>query len=237
MQLQKEITDRLCKNTIFEGLTPEQIGRILPCIAMSIQEYNTDECVWDKGEPVNNLGVVLHGELCVCSERDGKRTTLQNIEANQLLGESVLLSTQQGLPHRVIAEKDAKILFLAGDFFMNTCDKTCDLREEHQVIVKNMLRILSDKAVSLGKKVAYLTANDLRTKIAMYLCELYEISRSKTFTMPLNRDRLADFFSVARPSLSRELTGLKNDGVINFHRSSVEILDLEKLYSIAEAKE
>jgi CRP-like cAMP-binding protein len=185
---------------------------------------------------VNNIGVVLNGELCVCNERDGKRTTVQSIEENQLIGESALFSTQSQLSHRVIAEKDAKVLFLTGDFFMVPCDKSCELRDEHKIIVRNMLRLLSDKAALLGKKVAYLTANDLRTKIAMYLCELYEISRSRTFAMPLNRDRLAEFFSVARPSLSRELTGLKNDGVIDFHRSSVEILDLDLLYHIAEGQ-
>ena len=73
-------------------------------------------------------------------------------------------------------------------------------------------------------------------KIAMYLCELYELGNVTTFNMPLNRDQLAEFFSVARPSLSRELINLRNQNVIDFYRSSVKILDLGTLYRIARGE-
>ncbi len=235
MELQKIITDQLCKNTIFEGLTPQQISSILPCIAMNIKSYSPQECVCDKGEPINSIGVVLDGELCICNESpDGRRTTVANIEKNGLFGEAITFSTDSLLPHRVIAQNDAQVLYLSGEFFLMPCDKSCDLRRAHQVIVQNMLRLLSDRAIMLNKKIAYLTASDLRTKIAMYLCELYELNQSRTFNMPLNRDRLAEFFAVARPSLSRELVNLKTEGIIDFYRSSVKILDTNALYRIAE---
>jgi len=157
-----------------------------------------------------------------------------NIEKNQLFGEAVMFSTSSRLPHRVIADQDAQVLYLSGDFFMNPCGKgDCEHKAAHQEIVKNMLRLLSDQAVLLNKKIAYLTAGDLKTKIAMYLCELYEVNGSTTFHMPLNRDRLAEFFAVARPSLSRELINLKNQGVIEFNRSNVKILDVQTLYRVS----
>lgn len=235
MHMDQKITDQLCKNTIFEGLTQKQIADILPCIVAAIKTYGTEECVYDKGETVHNLGVVLDGALSVCEENaGGERTTVSSIEKNGLFGEAVMFATGSSVPHRVIAEEGAQVLYLSGDFFLSPCAKDCTRREAHQEIVKNMLRLLSDRTIMLNKKIKYLTAPDLKTKIAMYLCELYEVNSSPSFNMPLNRDRLAEFFSVARPSLSREFINLKNLGVIDFYRSSVEILDVDRLYGIAK---
>lgn len=238
MQADRKLSAQLCRNTIFEGLTPEQIKSVLPCIALSVKTYGSQECVCDKGEPLENLGVVLDGELCVVEEGyDGIRKSVANIEKNELFGESVTFSTSSRLPHRVVAQKDARVLYLSADFFLNPCGKgNCAHKHAHQEIVKNMLRLLSDRALMLNKKIKYLTANDLKMKIAMYLCELYELNGCETFNMPLNRNRLAEFFAVARPSLSRELVNLKTQGVIDFYRSSVKILDPQELYRIARGE-
>jgi len=234
-----QLSARLCENTIFEGLTPQQIQSILPCIVLSLRTYGSEECVYDKGQDVRELGVVLNGELCVCEETmDGRSKTVSNIEKNELFGDAVVFSTSSKLSHRVIARENAEVAYLSLDFFLSPCGRgDCEHMQVHQEVVKNMLRLLSDRALMLNKKVAYLTASDLRTKIAMYLWELYEMNGSAVFNMPLNRDRLAEFFSVARPSLSRELINLKSQGVIDFHRSSVTILDLAALYEIAHMGE
>lgn len=236
--MDQKITDQLCKNTIFEGLTQEQIADILPCFLATLKTYGNEECIYDKGERVHDLGVVLDGALRVYDEgADGKRTSVTKIEKNGLFGEAAVFATGSSVPHRVIADKNTKVLYLSGDFFLSPCSKDCTKRDAHQEIVKNMLRLLSDRTIMLNKKILYLTAPDLKTKIAMYICELYELNGSKTFNMPLNRDRLAEFFSVARPSLSREFINLKNMGVIDFYRSSVKILNIDKLYDIAGFRE
>lgn len=235
MQIKDQIPAQLCQNTIFAGLTPNQVASILPCIALQVKSYGSQECVYDKGDAVRSLGVVLDGELSVFSETaDGRRMTVANIKKNGLFGEAVVFSSSR-LPHRVIAQAGAQVLYLSGEFFMQPCGNgDCAHKRAHQEVVKNMLRLLSDRAIMLNKKIAYLTATDLKTKIAMYLCELYEAYGSETFRMPLNRDRLAEFFAVARPSLSRELMNLKNRRIIDFYRSSVTLLDIPALYRLAE---
>lgn len=236
-RLDKNTTALLSRNSIFEGLTPAQIDEILPCIVHRVGAYREQECVYERGDQVRDLGIVVRGKLMTCSEdADGNITSTQTIEPNGMFGEVVVFSTDGIVPHRVVAAEGTQVLFLSGDFFLNQCGKECANKDTHAEIVKNMLRLLSDKAILLGKKIAYLTAPDLKTKIAMYLCELYEVNRVTTFNMPLNRDRLADFFAVARPSLSRELINLKNQQVIDFYRSSVKILDLPALYEIAKGE-
>lgn len=232
--MDNKTVELLCQNRIFEGLTPEQVHEILPCLVHNEKTYHEQECVYEKGTKVRELGVVVTGELLVQGESgEGKSATVQSIEPNGMFGEVVVFSTDGVLGNRVVAVEGTHVLFLSGDFFLTQCGKNCGCKETHTEIVKNMMRLLSDKAIMLNKKISYLTAPDLKTKIAMYLCELYEIGGVTTFNMPLNRDRLAEFFAVARPSLSRELINLKNQKVIDFYRSSVKILDLGALYDIA----
>lgn len=236
-KLDKGTIELLSQNSIFEGLAARQIDEILPCIVHKVGDYSDQECVYQKGDEVRDLGIVVRGKLMATTEdASGQVTSTQTIEPNGMFGEIVVFSSDGSLPHRVVATGVTRVLFLSGDFFLQQCGKECDNRETHAEIVKNMLRLLSDKAILLNKKIAYLTAPDLKTKIAMYLCELYEVNRVSTFNMPLNRDRLADFFAVARPSLSRELINLKSQNIIDFYRSSVKILDLSALYRVARGE-
>ena len=46
-QLPLQIDEKLYQNTIFEGLTPEQIAQVLPCIAVAVKYYGPDECIAD----------------------------------------------------------------------------------------------------------------------------------------------------------------------------------------------
>lgn len=237
MEKTANIPEILSRNSIFEGLSSLQIDEILPCISHRMESYEEGECVYKRGDLVRDLGIVLRGKLMAVSEdATGRVSAAHTIEPNGMFGELVVFSTECSLPHDVIATEGTQVLFLSGEFFLQQCEKQCDNRGTHAEVVKNLLRLITDKAIDLGKKIAYLTAPDLKAKIAMYLCELYEVNHVATFNMPLNRDRLADFFAVARPSLSRELVNLKNQGIIDFYRSSVKILDISALYGIARGE-
>ena len=49
------------------------------------------------------------------------------------------------------------------------------------------------------------------------------------FKIPLKRNELAEYLNVSRPSLSRELVNMQDEGLIEFHRNSFKILDLTAL--------
>lgn len=232
-----KIAQLLAKNRIFKGLTPHQIDEMLPCIVQRIQTYHDKEYVYQKGEVVRDLGIVLKGGLMLAQyESDLTGNLPKTISPNGMFGEMVVFSTSGSVPHGVIAQEETQVLFLSADFFLQQCGKDCVNKGMHAEVVRNLLQMLADNAIMLNKKITYLTAPDLKTKIAMYLCELYDLNGVITFNMPLNRDRLASFFSVARPSLSRELMNLKNQNMIDFYRSSVKILDLAALRQLARGE-
>lgn len=226
--------DLLRENPIFGGLNAYQIQSLLPCITHKIISYQANHCIYHKGDAVRHLGIVLHGHLVVCNHTpEGDRVIVANIEENDFFGEAIIFATGGSVPNDVYAKEESTVIYLTSDFFLRTCGDDCQLQNAHTVVMKNMLGILSDRAMLLHRKISYLTAPDLKTKIAMYLSDLHDKNGSLTFQTPLNRDELAEFLAVARPSLSREFANLKTDGIIDYYRSSIKILDLERLQTIA----
>jgi CRP-like cAMP-binding protein len=95
-----------------------------------------------------------------------------------------------------------------------------------------MIKIISKKAINLNKTIEYLSVKSIRQKISYYLLDQYKKNKSKNFMLDMNRNELSDYLNVTRPSLSREMANMKEEGLIDYHRSSIKILDIEKLSSI-----
>lgn len=92
-----------------------------------------------------------------------------------------------------------------------------------------MMVVLGEKNIDLNWKLELLTLKGMREKLASYLVKASFENSSYTFQIPLNRTELADFLNVSRTSMCRELTRMKNDGLIDFYGRSFRILDKEGL--------
>jgi CRP-like cAMP-binding protein len=86
----------------------------------------------------------------------------------------------------------------------------------------------------LNQRVEYLTIKSMRGKISNYLLEQYRITGNNHLILPLNRNELADFLNVSRPSMSRELCSMRDEGVIDFHLNAFRIVDIEKLKAMSD---
>ena len=95
----------------------------------------------------------------------------------------------------------------------------------HTRLIGNMLELMSGKIIMLNKKLNYSLMKTIREKIINYLIELYGINNDKIFLIPYNREELANYFSVDRSSLSRELAKMKDEGLIDFKKNKFILSD------------
>lgn len=100
------------------------------------------------------------------------------------------------------------------------------------MLTLNMIKIISKKAINLNKTIEYLSVKSIRQKITYYLLDQYKKNNSKNFMIDMNRNELSDYLNVTRPSLSREMANMKKEGLIDYHRSSIKLLDIGRLSSI-----
>ena len=79
--------------------------------------------------------------------------------------------------------------------------------------------LLAQKNVSLVQKLEHITQPSTREKILSYLSEQAMITGRNSFTIPFNREELADYLSVDRSAMSAELSRMKDDKLLEYRKN------------------
>lgn len=224
--------EQLKKCKLFENISDGDLNTMLDCLKPDIKYYNRNELITMAGENFKSVGIVLSGKTDVVKENAaGNRIIIAILAPGQIFGEMAAFSDRAVWPATVYAEDDAVVMFIPPEKIVGNCPKQCS---SHRFLATNMLRVLSEKALMLSRKVDYLAAGSIRGKISMFLLEQYKNSGNDVFEMPMKRNELADFLNVSRPSLSREMCKMRDEGIIRFNRSSIHIMDMDALKAATE---
>lgn len=229
----EEWIELLLRTGIFRDITAAELQVMLACLQPKVVAFAKNEVIALAGKTFAGIGILLSGAAAVTKENAaGNRVIIALIGPGDLFGEIAAFAGSGVWPATVFAQEKCTVLFLPPDMIIGECEKMC---ASHRRLISNMLAIVSAKALLLNRKVEYLALNSIRSKISLYLLEQYRKKGSTTFLLPMKRNELADFFNVTRPSLSREMGQMRDEGLIDFHMASVKLKDIETLKAIAEA--
>ena len=137
----------------------------------------------------------------------------------------VLLAARPGHESSVWvqAQDDVEVLHIPYDCMVARCKKNCP---QHEKMMRNYISIVAEKGLVLHERINCLLKPTLREKIITYLLRASREQQSKVFTIPMNRNALAEYLNIERSALSRELSYMKRDGLIDYHRNSFKLIDL-----------
>ncbi len=213
----------LKKSLLFKGFTTQNIEHLLNFIGTNLEEYSKNETVFLEDDKCNSIGIVISGAIELQTIfPSGKVITHLELTPADVFGEGLLFSSKNLYPINIQSKQASKILFIKKDNLMHGL-------LHHPILIQNFLMLLSDKLFYMNSKVKLLSLSTLRKKIALYLLTQYKETGKLTFEIKLNRKRLSEHLAVERPSLSRELIKMKEDGLIDFEQSSFKILDVDAL--------
>ena len=217
---------------MFDNINEDEIRHILKCSNAFVAEYKDNQTVFQRDDTIKKLGIVLEGQFNLVSQKyNGTRVIVTALEQDDLFGEALVFSSIKESPYDLVSSGKSKALIIPYNVFFNMCQELCSF---HNTLINNMLTILSNKIVMLNNKMHILNAETLKGRIAVYLLTLNKKTDSMIFDMPMKRQELADFLNVKRPSLSRELSNMQQDNIIDVYRSTIKILDLERLKELAD---
>lgn len=224
--------DILSKNKLFQDMTKDDINVILNCIKPKISKFKKNEFIAINGDDFKSVGILLEGNAIVVKENvAGRRIFITNLTSGDMFGEMAVFSEKSIIPATIEAQNNCTVLFLSGKKIISECKNICML---HHTLIRNILKIISDRALFLNKHISYLNIKSIRGKISTFLIEQYRKTGRTTFKLPLNRNELAEFLNVSRPSLSREICRMRDEGLLDFNRSSFYIKNIETLKNMAE---
>lgn len=228
----KKNLEILKKMDLFSEISEGDVEAILNCLGAAEKAYRKDDIVWFAGDHNDRVGILLEGQLNLIKEDIlGNRNIIAKLAPPALFGEVAVCAQMQETPLTVQAASPVQVLFIQIDKLVNTCTNACVF---HNRLVKNLLRVIARNSLKLNEKIDYLQQKTIRNKIALYLLNQIAKQGSAEIFLEYNRDELADYLGVNRSALSRELTHLKEEGLVEYRRNRFRVLDVPRLNSMSE---
>lgn len=207
---------------IFEDIAPDTLPAMLDCIGTTLHSYKKSECILLEEMQVHAIGVILQGSVhMVKDDIWGNHTIITHIRENELIGESFVYASNRTASVSFFAAEDCTILFMPFARVIGTCTNACAF---HHQLIKNIIRMLADKNQMLMEKADITSRKTTREKILTYLSTQARHKGLTYFEIRLDRQELADYLGVNRSALSRELSQMKTEGLIDFEKNTFRIL-------------
>lgn len=218
----KKYISVLKRTQLFAGVGEDEIIAMLDCLQAKQCSYKKGEYVFRQGEYVNQITVLVEGSLHI--QRDdywGNRSIINSIGIGEMFGEAYAAPDSGALLNDVVAVEDSTALFFNVQRILTVCSSTCKF---HALVVQNLFYAMSEKNRKLVQKLGHMAKRSTREKLISYLSEEARRQNSGTFTIPFNRQQLADFLSVDRSAMSNELCKMRDEGLLAFEKSRFTLL-------------
>lgn len=210
------------QSPLFAGIDAADFEGMLGCIGYHVKTYQKGEIIALEEENINHVGVVMEGSVDMLKEDIwGNRTMLVRTYPQDIFGETFACGEDSLSVVTFAAAENCRVLFLSFCRVMHTCTHACQF---HQTLIENMVRLIARKNRELMRKVEVVSKKTLREKILAYLSIQSQSQGSRRFELPLGRVEWAEYLNADRSALTRELAKMKDEGIIDYHKNSFEIL-------------
>ena len=208
----------LLKHTqLFSGVGDEEVSAMLQCLQAKLQTYKKGDYVFRQGEHIDCITVLAKGKLLI--QKDdfwGNRSIINAIGVGEMFGEAYLAPESGTILNDVVAEEPSEVIFFDVRKIITVCPSACRF---HSIVVQNLFFAISEKNRNLVQKLGHISKRSTRAKLISYLSEEAKKHNSSTFTIPFNRQQLADFLSVDRSAMSNELSKMRDEGLLAFEKN------------------
>ena len=213
----KEFFPVLHAAPLFSGISDEKLAVMLSCLEARIDTFPKGARLLRAGDTVEEVGLVLAGSALVVQEDIwGNRSILSKIGPGQTFAEVFACAPGSVLNVSVEAESAVTVMFLRIKRILGVCPSACS---HHSRIIRNLLGELAEKNLRLNEKLTHMGQRTTRTKLMSYFSAEALRRGVYEFDIPFSRQQLADYLGVERSGLSVELGKMRDEGLLDFHKS------------------
>ncbi|MBB6630091.1 Crp/Fnr family transcriptional regulator [Clostridium algidicarnis] len=207
---------------LFENFNQNDLDLLLNSKDVKIASYSKDEIIFMEDDMCLNLSIILKGNVEIQKvDPSGKLLSVASLKTGDIFGENLLFGDRNIYPMTVATKSDSLVLHISKDVVAVLCQQNLEF-------LYSFLNLLSNKAMALSSKIKQVTLKTIRQKICEFLYSEYSHSNNK-ISLKMSKQEWAYNLGVQRPSLSRELIKLKEDGIIDYEKDYVLILNVQAL--------
>ena len=212
----------LKRTRLFAGVGEDELEAMLGCLQAKMETFKKGEYVYRQGEHMDSLTVLVEGKLHIQKEDYwGNRSIVNVVDAGEMIGEAFAAPNSGPLMNDVIAVENSTVIKFDVRRVLTVCSSACRF---HAMVVQNLFFAISEKNRKLMQKLGHMAKRSTREKLLSYLSEEAKRQNSSTFTIPFNRQQLADFLSVDRSAMSNELGKMRDEGLLLFEKNKFTLL-------------
>lgn len=207
------------KCVLFAGLSDEETEYSLSFFEAKQKLYKKGDFLNSVSSPLLNFGLVLDGTVQVCMDDiDGHHMIMANVNSGETFGES-LCYLGQDAPVYICAVTDAAVLWMNTDRIKAPPGLSgLDIR-----LANRFTAMLAERTLAMNDRIQILSKSSIRAKLITFFSQ-YVQRYGSSFTVPFDRSNMATYLGTERSSLSRELSRMKEEGLIEYQKNSFRIL-------------
>ncbi len=208
------------------GMDDAEIEALLVSSQVQRHRFSAGEIVFYDGDIPHSLYILLRGEVHILKDTfSGRRIFISEInEPGDMFGE-VYEVLKQPYDIYVEAAKETELLEIGSSFF-TLGNKGQKLSRSALLMERNLMRIFARKAYFMHGRIKVLASGSLREKVVRFLFQ--NMDEKGQLELTASREYLAAYLAVMRPSLSRELSAMQKDGLLEVSGKRIRVLDMKR---------
>ena len=213
---------RTVNSALFEGICYEDRRAMLGCIGYHIGTFRKGDIINFEDEKIKHVGIVVEGSVDMIKEDIwGNKTMLVRSRKDDVFAETFACGSDNLSMVTFQVSEDATILFLPFNRVMHNCTMACQF---HHQLIENMVHVVANKNRDLMRKVEVVSKRTTREKLLSFLSIQAQAQQTRYFEIPLGRVELAEYLCVDRSAMTRELSKMKEEGLIDYDKNCFRLL-------------
>lgn len=207
----------ITQTRLFQGVGEDEAKDMLICLAAQERVYPKDSMIYHTGQVIKRMGLLLSGGVnIVRTDIWGNENIIGHIVPGEVFAETYALSLGRPMMADVVTTADTTVLLLDVARVIKTCASSCS---HHDRLIRNLLTIMAYKNLNLAQKINHITPKSIRERLLSYLSAEAVSQGSRDIFIPFNRQQMADYLSVDRSALSKELSKMRTDGLVDYKKN------------------
>lgn len=151
---------------------------------------------------------------------NGNKTIVEHYYSGNIFGE-IFYNVTTNNELFVEAREKCEVLFFDYEYIENKCTMTCAY---HKKVLQYLPNLLLNEINSLNTRIEILSKRTIREKLLTYFNIVSTKTLSKSFALPFSLTDLADYLSVDRSAMMREIGYLRKDGIVEKSGNRITLL-------------
>ncbi len=205
---------------LFENIPEKNIDKLLHILKANTSHYGKNVDILSNLNMTEYIAIINEGSLSlIFNDYDGNKIVLEEFKKGDVFGD--LISTTKSQEISCITREKVEITYIELKQITNTEIIRTDF---YIIFIKNLIKLLSEQVTNKNERIELLTKKTTRDKILAYFQKISQDKGNKNFTIPISYTELANYLSVDRSAMAREIKYLKTEGFIETNGRKITLL-------------